>query len=165
MQKKKDFILLDINKPWVEYCSQNFFQLFCSASFSRSNSIANCMRFSSIRLWQKEGVVTTVTSEQERSYRARARLHKMVNRCVAAGCSNTPSDRVSLFKFPNDGVLRHKWEKQVQRTRAQWKATEHSYLCSYHFTEDCFEVNLAFASQFGIKKRRLKPGAVPTVFH
>lgn len=23
----------------------------------------------------------------------------MVNRCVAAGCSNTPSDRVSLFKF------------------------------------------------------------------
>ena len=89
----------------------------------------------------------------------------MVNRCVAAGRSNTPSDRVSLFKFPSNGVLRRKWEKQVQRTRAQWKATEHSYLCSYHFTEDCFEVDLALASQFGIKKRRLKPGAVPTVFH
>ena len=36
------------------------------------------------------------------------RLAQMVNRCVAAGCSNTPSDRVSLFKFPSDGVLRHK---------------------------------------------------------
>ena len=91
---------------------------------------------------------------------------EMVNRCVAAGCSNTPSDRVSLFKFPSDGVLRRKWEKQVQRTRAQWKATEHSFLCSDHFTEDCFEVDSALASQFGIKKRRrLKPGSVPTIFH
>lgn len=90
----------------------------------------------------------------------------MVNRCVAAGCSNTSSDRVSLFKFPSDAVLRRKWEKQVQRTRAQWKATEHSFLCSDHFTEDCFEVDSALASQFGMKKRRrLRPGAVPTIFH
>ena len=29
--------------------------------------------------------------------------------------------------------------KQVQRTQPQWKATEHSFLCSDHFTEDCFE--------------------------
>ena len=72
---------------------------------------------------------------------------------------------MSLFKFPSDGVLRRKWEKQVQWTRTQWKATEHSYLCSDHFTEDCFEVDSALASQFGIKKRRLKPGAVSTVFH
>ena len=90
----------------------------------------------------------------------------MVNRCVAAGCSNTPSDLVSLFKFPNDATLRRKWEKQVQRTRAQWKATDHSYLCSDHFNEDCFEVDSALALQFGMKKRRrLKPGVVPTVFH
>ena len=90
----------------------------------------------------------------------------MVNRCVAAGCCNTPSDRVSLLKFPSDGALRRKWEKQVQRTRAKWKATEHSFLCSDHFTEDCFEVDSALASQFGMKKRRrLKPGAIPTIFH
>ena len=74
---------------------------------------------------------------------------EMANKCVAIGCSNTPSDRVGLFKF-----LRHKWEKQVQRTRAQWKATEHSYLCSDHFGEDCFEVDSALMSQFGIEKRR-----------
>ena len=104
-----------------------------------------------------------MTSEKERESR---RGEEMVNRCVAAGCSNTPSDRVSLFKFPSDAVLRRKWEKQVQRTRAQWKATEHSFLCSDHFTEDCFEADSALASQFGIKKRkRLKPGAVPTIFH
>lgn len=89
----------------------------------------------------------------------------MVNRCVAAGCSNTPSDRVSLFKFPKERALRAQWEKQVQRTRAQWKATENSFLCSEHFTEDSFEVDSALASTFGMKKRRrLKPGAVPSIF-
>ena len=90
----------------------------------------------------------------------------MVNRCVAAGCSNTPSDSVSLFRFSKDTALRRKWEKQVQRTRALWKVTEHSFLCSDHFTVDCFEVDSTLASQFGIKKRRrLKPGSVPTIFH
>ena len=35
-----------------------------------------------------------------------------------------------------------------------------------HFTEDCFEVDSVFASQFGMKKRRrLKRGSVPTIFH
>ena len=101
------------------------------------------------------------TSSKERSG-----AKKMVNRCVAAGCSNTPSDRVSLFRFPKDKVLRNKWEKQVQRTRAKWKVTEHSYLCSEHFTEDSFEVDSEIASKFGLKKRRrLKSGAVPTIFH
>ena len=86
--------------------------------------------------------------------------------CWLFQCSNTPSDRVSLFKFPSDATLRRQWEKQVQRTRAEWKATDHSYLCSDHFNEDCFEVDSALASQFGIKKRkRLRPGVVPTIFH
>ena len=68
-----------------------------------------------------------MTSETERLYIAGLRDGKeMVNRCVAAGCSNTPSDRVSLLKLPSDGVLRRIWEKQVQRTLAQWKATKHS---------------------------------------
>ena len=40
-------------------------------------------------------------------------------------------------------VLRRKWEKQVQRTQARWKATEYPVLCSDRFTEDCFEVNSA----------------------
>ena len=88
----------------------------------------------------------------------------MVNRCVAAGCSNTPSKKVSLFKFPKDAGLRKKWGKQVQRTRAQWKATDHSFVCSEHFTDDSFEIDSALASQFGLKKRRrLKPESVPTM--
>lgn len=89
----------------------------------------------------------------------------MVNRCVAAGCSNTPSERISLHKFPVDPKLREKWVKQVRRTRAQWTPTKNSVLCSEHFSEDSFEVDSAIAATFGIsKKRRLKPDAVPTIF-
>ena len=89
----------------------------------------------------------------------------MVNRCVAAGCSNTHSGHVSLHKFTTDPSLRQKWEKQVRKTRAKWTATKHSVLCSEHFTDDCFEVDSAIAAAFGItKKRRLKPDAIPTNF-
>ena len=89
----------------------------------------------------------------------------MVNRCVSAGCSNTASDRISLFKFPKDPELRKQWEKQVQRTRAQWKATEQSHICSEHFISDAFELDSTIAATFGMKKRKtLKPCAVPMLF-
>ena len=91
----------------------------------------------------------------------------MGKRCVAAGCSNTNADGVSLFCFPRNQSLRQQWNKQVQRTRADWKdATKYSVPCSKHFTSDCFEEDLFIAAQFGLTKRkRLKPDAVPMVFH
>ena len=90
----------------------------------------------------------------------------MPKRCVAAGCSNTYSDKVSLFKFPKDPVLRQQWVKQVQRTRAEWSGpSEHSVLCSDHFDSSCIEPDTKLASQMGLQKRtRLKEGAVPTIF-
>ena len=90
----------------------------------------------------------------------------MVRRCVAAGCTNTYSDNISLYKFPRDPVLRHKWVKQVQRTRSQWSGpSEHSVLCSKHFSDDCFQPDSAIAASMGLQKRRsLKPDAVPTHF-
>lgn len=90
----------------------------------------------------------------------------MVKRCVAAGCSNTYSDNVSLFKFPKDPVLRQKWVNNVQRTRAQWSGpSEHSVLCSQHFDSSCFEPDSELTSQMGLQKRkRLKGDAVPTLF-
>ena len=42
--------------------------------------------------------------------------------------------------------------------------TDTSVLCSEHFEADCFEVDSMLAEQMGLKKRRLKPDAVPTVF-
>ena len=89
----------------------------------------------------------------------------MVSRCVAVGCSDTASDRICLFKFPKDPELRKQWEKQVQRTRAHWKATEHSHICSEHFTSDAFQLDSAIDATFGMnKKKTLKLGAVPTLF-
>ena len=44
----------------------------------------------------------------------------MVKRCVAATCSKTYADNVSLFQFPRDLALKRQWTKQVQRTRAKW---------------------------------------------
>ena len=93
-------------------------------------------------------------------------LVTMPKRCVAAGCSNTYSNKVSLFKLPKVPVLRQKWVKQVQRTRAEWSGpSDHSVLCSDHFDSSCFEPDTKLASQMGIQKIiRLKEGAVPTIF-
>ena len=93
-------------------------------------------------------------------------LATMVKRCVAAGCSNTYNENVSMFHFPKESVLRREWVKQVQRTRAQWPGpSEHSVLCSDHFDVSCFEQDSELASQMGIQKRiRLKADAIPTVF-
>ena len=37
----------------------------------------------------------------------------MGKRCVAAGCSNTNADGVSLFRFPRNQSLRQQWNKQL----------------------------------------------------
>ena len=63
----------------------------------------------------------------------------MPNRCVAAACGNMPSDSVSLFRFPKEPHLCDLWTRQVQRTRANWKPTSASVLCSEHFCVDCFD--------------------------
>ena len=91
----------------------------------------------------------------------------MVKRCVAAGCSNIHTDGVSLFSFLQNPSLRARWNKQVQRTHADWRdATDYSVLCSEHFTNDCFKEGFVIAVQFGIQKRRhLKPDAVQAIFH
>ena len=62
----------------------------------------------------------------------------MPNRCVADACGNMPSDSVSLFRFPKEPHLCDLWTRQVQRTRANWKPTSASVLCSEHFSVDCF---------------------------
>ena len=56
--------------------------------------------------------------------------------------------------------------KQVQRTRAKWSGpSEHSVLCSEHFTDSCFQPDSAIAASMGLQKRRtLKSDAVPTLF-
>lgn len=100
---------------------------------------------------------------QECENRKGRRWKSMVNSCVAAGCTNKHKDGVSLFKFPKDPVLRKQWTDRVKRTRGSWSGpTEHSVLCSAHFTEDCIERP---REKYGISQRpTLKKDAVPTIF-
>ena len=85
-------------------------------------------------------------------------------RCVAVACSNTHCDRVSLFRFPRDPNIRKKWVKQVQHTRAKWKPTGNSVLCSEHLEENCFEPIIVAQFRFRIKlTRKLKPDTVSSI--
>lgn len=93
----------------------------------------------------------------------------MPHRCVVGGCSNIKdiSRNISLHKFPSDVQLRRTWEKQVQKTRAKWTATDSSEICSTHFTEDSFERTPQLMAQYGLevrRKRALKKNAIPTIF-
>ena len=77
----------------------------------------------------------------------------MPSRCVAAGCSNSTKDGVSLHRFPSDPKYRRIWTTKVKLARAKWLGpTEHPFLCSAH-------------CQFGMAyKVMLLPDAIPTIF-
>ena len=90
----------------------------------------------------------------------------MPERCVAAGCSRTPKDNVSLHTFPKQAELRRKWSKAVKANRADWsEPTGNSALCSMHFLSDCYEAETLLKESMGlpVKRRKLKGDAVPTL--
>ena len=61
----------------------------------------------------------------------------MPMRCVAAECSKTTKDGVSLHLFPTDPNLRRIWTTKVKTTRVKWDGpTQYSALCSDHFVYD-----------------------------
>lgn len=95
----------------------------------------------------------------------------MPRTCVVAGCSNIKSDErgISIHSFPKSEKRHRLWEKQVQKTRAKWSVSNPrtTYICSAHFSPDCFEETPQRMTDMGMevqKKRVLKPTAVPTIF-
>lgn len=69
-------------------------------------------------------------------------------RCVLAHCSNCndPSKGIGMHKIPfwNDSrpeakIRRKRWIDFIQRTRAKWKPSQYSALCSDHFLPTDFE--------------------------
>ena len=92
-------------------------------------------------------------------------------RCVAGGpnlvscANNQQTDGISMHLFPNeetDQQRRKKWVNFVHKHRPSFHATASSCLCSAHFTDSCYDVNLALANSLNMK-RRLKEDAVPTI--
>jgi hypothetical protein len=71
----------------------------------------------------------------------------MPEKCVVYGCSNTRNvkEGISLHGIPFSGderaeakKRRRKWVDFVSRTRAKWKPTPRSVICSKHFNVEDF---------------------------
>jgi len=98
----------------------------------------------------------------------------MPSKCCAVGCKvgyksqgKTP-ENVTLFVFPKTPELLKKWLKNL--SRENFTVTASSRLCSLHFLPSDFETerkdsNVARKKSGGaLKSKKLKIGAVPTVF-
>ncbi|KAM4711583.1 THAP domain-containing protein 5-like [Anableps anableps] len=71
------------------------------------------------------------------------------------GTSSKQDKRISFYPFPlQDRPRLQKWVNNMRR--GEWTPSRHQYLCSEHFTEDCFDI------RWGI--RYLKNTAIPTLF-
>ncbi|XP_017280302.1 THAP domain-containing protein 5 [Kryptolebias marmoratus] len=69
--------------------------------------------------------------------------------------SRKDNKRISFYPFPlHDKPRLQKWVDNMKRE--DWTPSRHQYLCSEHFTEDCFDI------RWGI--RYLKNTAIPTIF-
>lgn len=62
---------------------------------------------------------------------------------------------ISFFRFPKDESRRKLWENKIRRK--DFKVTDHTYICSKHFTVENFDSN-----KFG--GTWLKKDAIPTIF-
>ncbi|XP_038159820.1 THAP domain-containing protein 5-like isoform X1 [Cyprinodon tularosa] len=69
--------------------------------------------------------------------------------------SKQHNKRISFYPFPlQDKPRLQKWVNNMRR--GEWTPSRHQYLCSEHFSEDCFDI------RWGI--RYLKNTAIPTLF-
>ena len=80
----------------------------------------------------------------------------MPDRCVVAGCSNTPNPEkgIALHRIPFYGderskekARRKKWTDFVKLKRAKWSPTASSAVCSCHFAPEDFTRRLPFSSE------------------
>ena len=86
-------------------------------------------------------------------------------RCVAGGpnlvsCANNHRmEGISMHLFPNeekDQQRRKKWINFGGKHRPGLQATPTSCLCSAHFEDSCYDVNLALAKSLNMKRRLKK---------
>ena len=85
----------------------------------------------------------------------------MVRHCIAYGCvhrGNKPEcSKLSWHSFPTDNAIKLLRTWLLKMKRKDPPVSKHFYLCSQHFSEDCFMHCVG-------GKRYLKSGSVPTRF-
>ncbi|XP_077268402.1 uncharacterized protein LOC143900669 [Temnothorax americanus] len=77
--------------------------------------------------------------------------------CVAINCANRHEKGFRLFSIPTNVERRKKWLQNLGRE--QWIPTKSACVCEVHFEDSQFE------SRRVDGVRKLKPNAVPTLFH
>lgn len=88
--------------------------------------------------------------------------------CAAVGCSNSSKNctgkGISFFSLPREKSIRNAWIAAIKRT----KLPKNVYVCSEHFTDECFEsvyrLQAEMLSPSKRKKKQLIPGSIPSVF-
>ena len=90
----------------------------------------------------------------------------MVHCCVPR-CTNysakTSGKNISFHRIPTDKALQKSWIAKLKRENLP--PLKNCYVCSEHFTEECFQSNLKAVLLDKEKiPRRLKRDAVPSVF-
>ena len=84
--------------------------------------------------------------------------------CIAYDCSNKDADKkgLSFFRLPKDHKHRLTWFRNLRLVDPP--NTDNVRVCSEHFTEECFVVDMQAAMGFKRAKRSLTKDAVPTLF-
>ncbi|GCC29250.1 hypothetical protein chiPu_0007688 [Chiloscyllium punctatum] len=80
----------------------------------------------------------------------------MPTSCAAYGCTAVyrKNTNTSFHRFPSNPWRRTEWIRLVRREN--FKPSKHTFLCSKHFEQTCFD-------RTG-QTRRLREDAVPTIF-
>ncbi|CAN8026773.1 unnamed protein product [Ixodes persulcatus] len=86
-------------------------------------------------------------------------FHCCVPLCKQKGLKDASGNKVSLFAFPSDPVVRKKWVIAIKRDEGKhFTITKYTKLCSGHFQQSDYLPNVAG------NRRYLKQQAVPSVF-
>ena len=84
--------------------------------------------------------------------------------CSVPLCKNysqkTKGTRISYHRLPN-GPLKSVWLRNIRRENPRPRA--HTFVCSTHFTEDCFQPGVEIIPGFK-KAKTLLSSAIPTIF-
>ena len=84
---------------------------------------------------------------------------------MVPGCTNgskkTKGTNISYHRLPKEKKLKKTWLSKISRQNP--RSGNSCYVCSAHFTNDCFETSFKYLCGQKIKNA-LKPGAIPTIF-
>ena len=84
----------------------------------------------------------------------------MVPNCTN-GWRKTRGTNISYHRLPTNH-MKKLWLQQIRRDNP--RDAKHSFVCSEHFSPDCYVIPLSERLCGQTKRKQLKPDAVPTIF-